>query len=910
MSSPVELVPNPHFVFPMRAEEPPRSESPALMNPTSRPVSLPPARRGVGAGSGQRRSASALPAFSFNPSGSSTSTHTTTPPDSPLPPTMPVTPSRAVGHRRGGSEFIGGDGKAGGAGLRSSSPTKGEGVLPAPTSEVIFGPPAGRRGHAHRRSGAVSCHDLSSILQPKDANTRTQAGSAPVTPLKDEVKPLLSTNLDQGAPPSSLRRHSAEESGLFRSDSDSSPTRRPFSRARVGFSDRIEYIRPLSTISSETESSISTLRGHSVSGSLSSVISSGAASPPPSRMTRPSLNTTLEDGNGRRPNTAGAILDGIAARHSFGELSAAPKRPMSAMATSPNPSGSTGSPVSPHIKTKRRAIFGFENRRSEPTLPATEATFSTSPPRSPLVSDEAATTDIGKIESDEEQSTSKRKPNSKPPKVMSWANSLISRRSWSHGARVKPAVPLEPEPVSHDRIPSPALASPAPDDGSVFGNFDVDDTVTIVSTPANVASQSKLQTNLAPWRPKERTYSDSDADALSPTIDLDAAMGPFDSSSLGSGASPRLRGRDFAVARRTMHSASGFAGFQTHRRSESAPALVPFQFMPAAMASNTSMPDVFEEDEEEESVPKMGSASSSPSAKSTGADDEEEQRMGVQVVEADSAKNGRAMDWSFDNGLGIQRPKLERQVSPMSKVDQAAVQDSVGTPSLDPTQAVVPRGTSPVEVVDDDEEPRTYSRARSSDSSATPTLLSEELKEPPPLMIHQLPVPHQSFGTPDTITTSSFSSPKFSVSQTSLDTPRLGTAASSVAENRHHSLLAGEPGPDMRISVDDVPSLTSSRSTMTSAMQNPFTTCAPRFPGGRSESVTSLPRAESTERRTKRSSIASLSRLMGGSFSERSKLSIEHTAQTESARPMTAPKPKTARRLSKMMLFWKRKEST
>lgn len=198
LSSPVELVPNPHFVFPMRAEDPPRLESPAAMNPSSRPVSLPPARRGVGAGSGQRRSASALPAFSFNPSGTSnTSTHTVTPPDSPLPPTMPVTPSRGVGHRRGGSEFIGGDGKAGGAGLRSSSPTKGEGVLPAPTSEVKFGPPASRRGHAHRRSGAVSCHDLSNILQPKDANTMRQAGSAPVTPLKDDVKTSLPTNMDQ-----------------------------------------------------------------------------------------------------------------------------------------------------------------------------------------------------------------------------------------------------------------------------------------------------------------------------------------------------------------------------------------------------------------------------------------------------------------------------------------------------------------------------------------------------------------------------------------------------------------------------------------------------------------------------------------------------------------------------------------
>jgi hypothetical protein len=172
-----------------------------------------------------------------------------------------------------------------------------------------------------------------------------------------------------------------------------------------------------------------------------------------------------------------------------------------------------------------------------------------------------------------------------------------------------------------------------------------------------------------------------------------------------------------------------------------------------------------------------------------------------------------------------------------------------------------------------------------------------------------LPLPQQNLMTPDTFTTS-FSSPDFRSSQTSFDTPRLGTASSSLTDYRAMSSPHfGEPGPELRVSVDDVPSLTSSRSTMTSAMHNTFPIGSTRRPSDRSASLCSAP-SDLDQRRRKRSSIASLSRLINSSsFGEKSKLSIEQRPQSEHSEPTKEPKKKH-KRLSKLMQFWKSKDST
>lgn len=208
----VELLPNPDFTFPQRAPDSLQDDSPAVSN--VRPMSLQPYptdRRGSSHALRQK-SVSALPDFSFNPAGPPKHT---TPPHSPL--VSPTTPSRPVGHRRGGSEFIGGDGKTGGAAtLLSSSPTKTDGAAMM-AANLRPGPPAGRRGHAHRRSGAISSHDLSAIMRPAESNPHPRAGSAPVTPLEgDQFIFRHSVN-------KSISQPSLRDTGFFPDDPKTSP---------------------------------------------------------------------------------------------------------------------------------------------------------------------------------------------------------------------------------------------------------------------------------------------------------------------------------------------------------------------------------------------------------------------------------------------------------------------------------------------------------------------------------------------------------------------------------------------------------------------------------------------------------------------------------------------------------------
>lgn len=886
------MLPNPDFVFPLPS--PQSSTSPGFETPSytrRRPQSLQtPAATHRTSADGARKSVNALPEFSFNPSSETTNTNPTTPPISPLP-TSPLTP-RHTGHRRGGSEFIGGDGRTGGIGLMSSSPTKPDNILPSPSSTLKPGPPPGRRGHAHRRSGAISCHDLNSILQPKDPNASGRSGgSAPSTPMENEMSnwPRHSANKSISNP--SLRTFAQEENDH---SGDEATSRRPPSRARVGFSDTVEYIRPLSTISSETESSISTIRGHSVSNSLSSVISAGAPSPPSSRMSR---QNTFEQLNGPiRPKTAGAVLDKAAKKQDPMGIDLF-KRQRSTPGIYPASPSSPG-PLSPGARqaAKKKGFFGLKERRSSPSAdlltsasePSLLTPSSDSPPESPFnesnldSSNEAL--DIPRVKDKTKRAR----------KVKSWTNPFGSKKPKSPNTKpvdLNPEAPISPS--SSTTIDEMSLDDLTPD-------FDVDNTITIVTPTTDVMPRPQLQTDFASWKPKH--ISPSDSESRSPIIDLDLAMGPFESDKR-----PRVgaTGRNFASARKTMHS-SGFAtGLfppQNHRRTESAPALVPFELRKAS--STSAMADVFEEEEEDEVTSEVSRPSQiaqkavslqSPKTETTPIKPpalEEEPNVGIQMVDSDFPA-GSPITWNFNESSLRSRERKQR----------ATIEDMPHSPYSVP--ASVPEDSSPVEVVEDYEEPRTSSLTRSSDSTITPTN-EEGPKELSPPMSLPVPLPQQTVMTPETINTSSFPSPDFRFRQTSFDTPRLGTA-SSVADNRTLNSFLGEPGPEVRMSVDDVPSLTSSRSTMTSGLHHGnLPMLSPRNPGDRASSVSSDPSVMS-ERRRKRSSIASLSRLMTGSFTERSKLHIEQRPQSEHMDLNTAKKSKDKRtkRLSKLMSFWR-----
>ncbi|KAF2397763.1 hypothetical protein EJ06DRAFT_137589 [Trichodelitschia bisporula] len=859
--SSIDIMPNPNFVFPALPSDTPSNAVDNWPPYARRPRSSQHLSVSSTTANGhirQRGSTSTLPNFSFDPSAdSSGSALLATPPLSPSE-ISPTTPSRPIGHRRGGSEFIGGDGR-GGVGLMSSSPTKTDNSLPAAPARL--GPPGGR-GHRHRRSGAISCHDMQSILQPKDTS-QPRCGSAPTTPLENEPKPFFGLGQDK-------RSLSSLRSGVELSipqGPDTSPQSRPQPRMRVGFSDRVEYIRPLSTISSETESSMSTVRGHSVSGSMSSVVSNGAASPSSARMVRPSLHTTFEDEDAKtRPHTSGGVFGVQSPSKDSYHGDAGTARPRSAICTttSVSDSESSASLKSPKWKGFPR----WDHRKSTVTDSELSAAFSNSPPDSPIDTPSRVSMEVAESEDILHDTTKPRKPRN----VKAWAQSVTLKLKGSHPKAKSPA--FDPEETDDTGIP---------DDVNFDANFDIDNTVTIISEPvAKPMPRADVGSAV-------RRYAPGDSDARSPMIDLDAALGPFNTPPLVSNA------RDSAVRlpprpRRSMHSLT--FNSDSHRRTESAPELAPFDYRSAKAVPASTMPDVFEEEDEEESdipspLPRNSVSSSS--------ENEDEHSIGIHVVDMDGTETPSEMNWSVGSTPDASRRPSE--ALPVPKTD-----------SLVPGQRMLAQRSayaSSIEVVEDFEEPRASSLTRDSDSTITPPLTGDDSKAPRPVMNLSLPIQQRSVMTPDTLSGSSLSSPDFNHSQLSLSTPRLGTATSSGTGSRSFSF--GEPGPAVRISVDDVPSLSSSRSTMTTP-HNPF---CPIGSIGRDErsgsvySITSLP-----ERRRKRSSIASLSRLVGGSFGERSKLSIESRPQSQHIDVAVTAKTKKVNRLSKLIHFWKKPSET
>jgi hypothetical protein len=343
-----------------------------------------------------------------------------------------------------------------------------------------------------------------------------------------------------------------------------------------------------------------------------------------------------------------------------------------------------------------------------------------------------------------------------------------------------------------------------------------------------------------------------------------------------------------------------------HRRAESAPELVPFE----NKVSSTLMEDVFEEededaDEEQKFESDRSEAPSTEAVMSSDTAHDEIRGMGIHVVEGDGASGAKKISWPPENLLPWSGPA--RPASPSLSSKHA--NGTAGSPPAErrarprsPFSEPV-REASPVEVVEAEEEPRAESLTRDSDSTITPSVTPDGGKEP--LMTLSLPMPQHSIMTPDSLSSSSFSGRDFTISsQTSIDTPRLGTATSFGTESR--SVCFGEPGPEVRMSYEDVPSLTSSRSTMTSpAQHHPFARPGSSLTPEESQPF-SLPFAADGTR--KRSSIASLSRLVGLSSGERSKLSIESRPQSQHSNSASALERKKPKRLSKLVSFFTRKQ--
>lgn len=864
----IEMMANPDFVFPRTAPSPGADQS---LGANRRPQSFHANHSGRSAPEHRRaKSTMPLPSFSFNAADS-----TGLRPDAPqvglTNELAPPTPSR--GHKRTTSEFVGGDSR-----LLASAAV----ISPLTTASQPL-QISNRPNHRHRRSAAISSHDVRDIMSPPEPMPRLSS-SAPNSPMEELPRPVFGGQ------------------DVSASSSEDESSTRPPSRRQVEFSDTVEFIpRPLSTISSGTEGSYSTARGHSVNNSISSMLSLGTPSPPVNRVALIPLETTLECEPSISSRSSLEISRRVEKEGQW--LKCSPRDSDIQMAESPTTTISFADPESPikprpshRAKDSRQLPTEIERRRSEPTVKTLdEAGLSNL--QTTKSQDPAAVLAADSQLADRRSSTRKLKD---------WAMSKMVRTPGKKHARGQSEIvsPFRSGNRNSRFIPEP-ITIPAPvaetDLDAVFGG-----PTSPRAAPSTVYSRlENLTPTFTPSASQSSLGRSTAAEDEGFMLDLDAALGPFQTPTMG-----------MHKQRREMHSSrlnrdfTGPGGHYlpnpNHRRTESAPMLTPFDHSRLTTPTQPVMADVFEEDEEEDSG-RRASAQSLP---------EDEAAVGIQIVDADvsappsrglGARSDEGAEWEPDRpspsvvsylSSGLSTPTVEHR--PSSIVEETIMEE----PS--PVEPVSP--LEPVQIVPDYEEPRAPSFTKSSDSSETPTLLGGTTT-----------IPNRPMTSPE-YTAYGSGPPPFAPppellcgrGQSSFDTPRVGTSASSVttADGRTMSSYATGEGSssEPRRSVDDVPSLTSSRSTMLSTMQafprREGSESRPPYPALNARAAAanvatyapsmapSSPMDDETtaSRRRKRQSIQSLSQLVGVASFGGGARSASMTAASSASlnRPQTA----------------------
>ena len=892
-NGPSAPLPNPPFVFPA---------APKALDETNDQgriisgISTTGSQRSEARSRPSRLSLNALPAFDFSPATSSP-TKSSSPSRSPSRPTPPI--PIGAGHRRNGSEYVGGDIAHGGPMLVSTSPTKSElssghrrngseflgggkpgsvstlvganpterGGLASTQSNMRLGPPTAQRGHAHRRSGAVSSHDLSMILKPP---TEEKAGSAPTTPSDPMFQRNRAPELDRSVSQPVLLTTTPEKSPPSQQEAskiDGQP------RLRARFSEKIDYIpRPLSTISSETSSSMSTIRAsHSLSNSISSVVSANASSSPPNFYQTLRRGQTLQDlereQSKSRPKTAEARSRPSSGdwEWDFTDAETITKRPSSA----------------PSSDSPSKDTEGFSNvsssQKSSSDKPMLGAMFSNSGPSIPL----SPRNSSAQLPRRRPMSPTTRPRTSPEPKITkrqrkgrSWAD-LLSRKGRHQDLKGELITRRSPPPLP--RQPSPEMEFSFDDI-----NFDEDTTYIVDPTSSYPSNALKTQADYAAWKPRESSPL-SETDNSESVLDIDAALDSFDHSASGPSFEDIIGGGSSPM-KRPMHSSGATGGFggpgmHYHRRAESAPELETIdrsRFGFPRLGSNPAMAIEEEEEEDDEEDSKKDFPEQAHTVAHTIQQEAKERApgLGVNVVE--------------DNTVEVQTTQRVRR---QSARDVRLKQDHR-------------EELSPVEIVGADEEPRFSMITKSSDESTITPSISPGPLDPFPVAASEdfgIPTTALSYGTSDT-TPSTISSPDFT--RTSFDGPRMHTATSSITDRTTlNSSRAGDQGPGLHGSIDDVPSLTSSASTM-SAHPPRFSSSANSTADRSSSLSAAVPVRTRPVSAHKRLSLASLSRLAGGSYN-RSKLNIAESAPIEAAERTVKKK---GNRISRMMKFWKSSE--
>lgn len=562
---------------------------------------------------------------------------------------------------------------------------------------------------------------------------------------------------------------------------------------RVHFIDHVEIIpRPLSA-GTET-SSLATVRGHAGTDSINSVASvlplpapsPAAEAAPPRRHGRTRSNsqtmtqpTSALRATSDRPSTAGAILLTLpdAAIDSGASEVVVPslKRPATAspsLSSAPGTTDNSPTELSPSKKMHKKALSDYS------PLVGTGAFSDNHNLPSASASDEA-------LASSEEPSGSTSKKQKKKRKskkqIKNWAGTILGKgRGLRHSKRQLRALPRRsptpPLPRSEHQLGDNEWISAAWNESYVL--MPVDESLGANSSSENIVIDTGVE---------------------SPIIDLDAALGPF--------KTPTGPSAGFAAARRRrMHSAVGLKGNgYFHRRSESMPEMQLFSL--SEHEGDGHMADVFEEDEEEDSEESSESE-----------DDEEEGKMnggeglgiGIKVVDGDGAnwQEDVVMEWGSDD-LG--RPTSRRGSGGDRDLEWKSESSLLSAnTSLNPTSSTTSINSinTPPDVEVEPSSPLSFSGRKGAPADIiTPQSSSSTVTLP----VHfQPPTYPQSLDSPLTFVTAT-SNPNTPLQ---LDFPGEEYPDSASSFDPYSDFL-GEPGPEMRMSVDDIPSLTSSSSTMT-----------------------------------------------------------------------------------------------
>jgi hypothetical protein len=766
----------------------------------------------------------------------------------------------------------------------SGTPTSDSSILPPSTGFGSAGP--GRRGHAHRRSAAISSMDLTALSKAFPASP--VGGSAPCTP--------AGARQDHGFQDDISQPMSRSATSLYHPSPPASPAKPP-SDPVAGAQAPIVVIqgatpRPLSIVSTDTSSSLSTVRpGHSRANSAAPS-SKVDASPSPPKV---------------RPKTADAslFLSPSGDHLSPGDLQ------LPRAASGPDAAGPRrfSSPEIPQTKgdkkkkkKKRRLGDDFGSRGSWGNLPREDDTGDSSG------GDvwESASSTHSRSGAENKASEKPHKSNKKQKKVRSWAGAIFPLKSKRPHAK-KPLSRRSP-------TPPPILTRTNSDLGSIDVNFDDDENIVVIRTPTNPNApkppQQSLDTALDPkfeksWKPRSFYEQNLENDVFSPVIDLDAALGPFNTPEM---SSDRVAGSAFSIATKRMYSGGRRGEFvgpemRYHRRAESAPEMQPFDrsalgFNRFGGSSTMVHADVFYEEEEDAFLAE--SQSPNPADQSVWSDSdgigESAQPSSCDTLETVIHATA-SEDEPTSGGLGIQVMATKEWAS-----DAAEAQDGPADLVIhdDPVEAGPGANVaSPfeskksVEIVESDDWPSRAPNPPSPDvSPRSMSFAKRPYSSPVDFGYPQLTLPgHRASSS------SAFPSP--APSNISFDAPRSATASSMTDHTSFHH-FQDQP----RSSTEDVPSLTSSASTRTNHRPR-LSSFYVRSSGERSASFsTSNPPRSSHSNSAKRSSLVSLSRLVGGSHGEKSKLSYEEKPPADE----TEKTKKKGNRISRLMHFWKVKE--